>query len=77
MPSQLTLQDIASGSQITALDASKLSGTLPAISGANLTNLPSIFPFFKSDGTSDTISITNGTFPFFKADGSSDTIGVS
>ena len=40
MPSQLTLQDIASGSQITALDASKLSGTLPAISGANLTNLP-------------------------------------
>ena len=41
MPIQLTLQDIASGSQITALDASKLSGTLPAISGANLTGLVS------------------------------------
>ena len=35
------------------------------------------FPFYKADGTSDSINITNGTFPFFKADGSADNIGVS
>ena len=35
------------------------------------------FPFYKSDGTSDTIAITNGTFPFYKSDGTADNIGVS
>jgi hypothetical protein len=35
------------------------------------------FPFYKADGTSDTIAITSGTFPFFKADGTSDTIPVT
>ena len=35
------------------------------------------FPFYKADGTSDTIAITSGEFPFFKADGSADNIGVS
>jgi len=42
MPSQLTLEDIASGSQITGLDASKLTGTLPAINGANLTGIETV-----------------------------------
>jgi hypothetical protein len=35
------------------------------------------FPFYKADGSSDTIAVTNGEFPFFKADGSADNIGVS
>jgi hypothetical protein len=35
------------------------------------------FPFYKADGSSDTIAITNGQFPFYKADGSQDNIGVS
>jgi hypothetical protein len=35
------------------------------------------FPFYKADGTSDTIAITSGTFPFYKADSTLDTIGVS
>jgi len=35
------------------------------------------FPFYKADGSSDTIAITSGEFPFFKADGSADNIGVS
>jgi len=39
MPSQLTLEEVADGSQITGLDASKLTGTLPAINGANLTGI--------------------------------------
>jgi len=38
---------------------------------------PTLFPFFKSDGSSDTIAITNAEFPFFKSDGSQDNIGVS
>jgi len=35
------------------------------------------FPFYKSDGSSDTISLTNGYLPFYKADGTQDNIGVS
>ena len=35
------------------------------------------FPFYKADGSSDTIAVTNGQFPFFKADGNADNIGVS
>ena len=35
------------------------------------------FPFYKADGTSDTIAITSGTFPFYRADGTSDTIPVT
>ena len=39
--------------------------------------MATVFPFYKADGSSDTITITNGQFPFFKADGSADNIGVS
>ncbi len=39
--------------------------------------ISTIFPFFKSNGTSDTIAITSGTFPFFKSNGTSDTIPVT
>jgi len=46
-------------------------------SSASWNTISTVFPFFKSDGTSDTITITNGTFPFYKADGSADNIGVS
>jgi len=35
------------------------------------------FPFYKADGTSDTIAITSGQFPFYKANGTQDNIGVS
>jgi hypothetical protein len=101
----ITIPD-ASGTLLNAgstLDATKLSGALPAIDGAALTgidSLPSqtsqsgkylttngttaswgtlatVFPFYKTDGTSDTITITNGQFPFYKADGTADNIGVS
>ena len=34
-------------------------------------------PFYKSDGSSDPINITNSKFPFFKADGSASDIGVT
>jgi len=46
-------------------------------SSASWGTLATVFPFYKADGTSDTITITNGTFPFYKADGSADNIGVS
>ena len=35
------------------------------------------FPFYKTDGSSDPINITNSKFPFFKADGSASDIGVT
>jgi len=35
------------------------------------------FPFFKADGSSDAINITNSKFPFFKANGSASDIGVT
>jgi len=36
------------------------------------------FPFYKANGTSDTIAITNGEFPFFLADGTTqDNIAVT
>jgi hypothetical protein len=36
-----------------------------------------LFPFYKANGTSDTIALTNAGFPFYKADGTQDNIGVS
>ena len=36
-----------------------------------------IFPFYKADGNSDTIAITNGEFPFFLANGNQDNIAVT
>jgi len=35
------------------------------------------FPFYKSNGDSDVISLINGYLPFFKSDGSQNDIGVS
>ena len=35
------------------------------------------FPFFKTDGTSDPINITNSKFPFFIANGTASDIGVT
>jgi hypothetical protein len=35
------------------------------------------FPFYKTDGTSDPINITNSKFPFYKADGTASDIGVT
>ena len=35
------------------------------------------FPFYKTDGSSDPINITNSKFPFFKANGSASDIGVT
>ena len=36
-----------------------------------------LFPFYKADGSSDTIAVTSGTFPFYRADGTADNIAVS
>ena len=36
----------------------------------------SVFPFYKTDGTSDNITITSGQFPFYKADGTLDNIAA-
>jgi len=44
-----------------------------AVAGA----IGTTFPFYKEDGTSDTIAITNGSFPFYKENGTQDNIGVS
>jgi hypothetical protein len=44
---------------------------------ASWSTIATIFPFFKSNGASDTIAITNSTFPFFKSNGTSDTIPVT
>lgn len=35
------------------------------------------FPFFKSDGTQDNISVAGGSFPFYKSDGTLDNILVA
>ena len=46
-------------------------------STASWVTIPTVFPFFKADGSADNITITNGEFPFYKADGNADNIGVS
>ena len=57
---------------------SVISGLQAALdSKLTSSGIATIFPFFKSDGSSDTIAITNAEFPFFKSDGSQDNIGVS
>ena len=46
-------------------------------STASWVTIPTVFPFFKANGSADNITITNGEFPFYKADGNADNIGVS
>jgi hypothetical protein len=54
-------------------DAANKTYVDTAIAGLGATT----FPFYKSDGSSDTIAITNGSFPFYKSNGTQDNIGVS
>ena len=69
---------IGISSPTTSLD---VSGTVNATAytgdGSGLTGIPTIFPFYKSDGSADNISITNSELPFYKADGTASNIGVS
>ena len=66
-----------------AVTADKLSATGTASSSTYLRGdmawgtIPTVFPFFKANGSADNITITNGEFPFYKADGNADNIGVS
>ena len=64
---------------LTQLSATGTASSTTYLRGDNswATVAATTFPFYKSDGTSDTIAITSGTFPFYKADGTLDTIGVS
>ena len=76
---------------LPALDGSALTGidSLPSQTGNSgkfLTTDGSnaswaflgVFPFFKSDGTSDTISLTvNSELPFFKSDSSASNIALT
>jgi trimeric autotransporter adhesin len=64
---------VGTNDQILTADSTATNG----VKWATQTAVASVFPFYKADGTSDTIAITNSTFPFFKADGSADNIGVS
>ena len=69
--------------QDDAVTADKLSATGTASSSTYLRGdmawgtIPTVFPFFKANGSADNITITNGEFPFYKADGNADNIGVS
>jgi len=76
-----TSSDLSTGELALNMADSKLyfkdpSGTVKEIaSGASAS--ATTFPFYKADGTSDTIAITSNQFPFYKADGTLDNIGVS
>ena len=69
--------------QDDAVTADKLSATGTSSSSTYLrgdmawSTIPTVFPFFKANGSADNITITNGEFPFYKADGNADNIGVS
>ena len=59
------------------LSASLLTGALPALDGSALTGL-GVFPFYKGDGSSDPINLTNNQeLPFYKSDGSADNIALT
>jgi len=64
---------------VTQLSATGTASSSTYLRGDNTwaTVAATTFPFYKADGTSDTIAITSGTFPFYKADGTADNIGVS
>jgi hypothetical protein len=64
---------------VTQLSATGTASSTTYLRGDNTwaTVAATTFPFYKADGTSDTIAITSGTFPFYKADGTADNIGVS
>jgi hypothetical protein len=76
----ITIDDIgADAVGLSELSATGTASSTTYLRGDNswATIAATTFPFYKTDGTSDTIAITSGTFPFFKADGSADNIGVS
>jgi len=75
----ITIDDIgADAVGLSELSATGTASSTTYLRGDNSwATIATIFPFFKADGTSDTIAITSGTFPFFKANGTADNIGVS
>ena len=74
----ITADDIGNNAVgLAELSASGTASSSTFLRGDNTWANPSTaFPFYRADGSSDTITITNGEFPFFKANGSQDNIGV-
>lgn len=76
-----------SGGDITLSGTGRIQGVDTVSAGTDAVNktyvdnavsaIGSTFPFYKADGSLDTIGVTNGAFPFYKEDGSQDNIGVS
>ena len=61
------------------LNTGATAGDIVQIDGFQNISAPpaTTFPFYKSDGNSDTITITNNEVPFYKANGSQDNKGVA
>lgn len=74
---QITAEDIGEGAAVPS--QSGQSGKYLTTDGLNASwgDIGTTFPFYKANGSSDTIAITSGEFPFYKANGSQDNIGVS
>jgi hypothetical protein len=61
MPTNINMSELATGDDIDAIAASKLTGALPAISGASLTNLPGGGYSNTAGGTSNFTFTPTGT----------------
>ena len=67
------------GTDIVLTTGASVNAELEGISFGNYDLFTTLrqFPFYKTDGSSDPINITNSKFPFFKADGNASDIGVT
>lgn len=75
----ITIDDIGNNAVgLAELSAGGTASSATFLRGDNTWANPSTaFPFYKANGSTDNIPITNGEVPFFKANGTQDNIGVT
>ena len=74
------LDAIEASADVTDTDnvvAALTAGTNITIAGnGTIAAIATQFPFYKTNGTADNITLTTGEFPFYQSDGTQDNIGV-
>ncbi len=72
-----TLTGVSRGQESTTASAfSSGDAVVQTWTAGDASSAINTFPFYKSDGSQDNISLVGGELPFYKSDGTQDNIGV-